>query len=51
MQHPDYPHLFSPLRIGDFEVTNRVCHVLTGTPYEPLPVANRIIDMIVENIG
>ena len=23
----------------------------TGTPYEPLPVANRIIDMIVENIG
>ncbi len=29
MQHPDYPHLFSPLRIGNFEVANRVCHVPT----------------------
>ena len=29
MQHPDYPHLFSPLRIGNFEVPNRVCHVPT----------------------
>jgi 2,4-dienoyl-CoA reductase-like NADH-dependent reductase (Old Yellow Enzyme family)/thioredoxin reductase len=24
-----YPHLFSPLRIGNFEVANRVCHVPT----------------------
>lgn len=22
MAHPDYPHLFSPLRIGNFEVPN-----------------------------
>lgn len=29
MKHPDYPHLFSPLRIGNFEVPNRVCHVPT----------------------
>ena len=29
MNHPDYPHLFSPLRIGNFEVPNRVCHVPT----------------------
>jgi len=29
MQHPDYPHLFSPIRIGNFEVPNRVCHVPT----------------------
>ncbi len=29
MAHPDYPHLFSPLRIGSFEVPNRVCHVPT----------------------
>jgi 2,4-dienoyl-CoA reductase-like NADH-dependent reductase (Old Yellow Enzyme family)/thioredoxin reductase len=29
MPHPDYPHLFSPIRIGDFEVANRVCHVPT----------------------
>ncbi len=29
MPHPDYPHLFSPLRIGNFEVPNRVCHVPT----------------------
>ncbi len=29
MIHPDYPHLFSPLRIGNFEVPNRVCHVPT----------------------
>jgi 2,4-dienoyl-CoA reductase-like NADH-dependent reductase (Old Yellow Enzyme family)/thioredoxin reductase len=29
MNHPDYPHLFSPLRIGGFEVPNRVCHVPT----------------------
>ncbi len=24
-----YPHLFSPIRIGNFEVPNRVCHVPT----------------------
>jgi 2,4-dienoyl-CoA reductase-like NADH-dependent reductase (Old Yellow Enzyme family)/thioredoxin reductase len=24
-----YPHLFSPIRIGNFEVSNRVCHVPT----------------------
>jgi len=29
MNHPDYPYLFSPLRIGNFEVPNRVCHVPT----------------------
>jgi 2,4-dienoyl-CoA reductase-like NADH-dependent reductase (Old Yellow Enzyme family)/thioredoxin reductase len=29
MKHPDYPHLFSPIRIGNFEVPNRVCHVPT----------------------
>ena len=29
MQHPDYPHLFTPIRIGNFEVPNRVCHVPT----------------------
>lgn len=29
MNHPDYPHLFSPLRIGNFEVPNRICHVPT----------------------
>jgi 2,4-dienoyl-CoA reductase-like NADH-dependent reductase (Old Yellow Enzyme family)/thioredoxin reductase len=29
MSHPDYPHLFTPLRIGNFEVPNRVCHVPT----------------------
>ena len=29
MPHPDYPHLFTPLRIGNFEVPNRVCHVPT----------------------
>ena len=29
MSHPDYPHLFSPIRIGNFEVPNRVCHVPT----------------------
>ena len=29
MDHPDYPHLFRPIRIGDFEVPNRVCHVPT----------------------
>ena len=29
MPHPDYPHLFSPIRIGNFEVANRVCHVPT----------------------
>jgi 2,4-dienoyl-CoA reductase-like NADH-dependent reductase (Old Yellow Enzyme family)/thioredoxin reductase len=29
MQHPHFPHLFSPLRIGNFEVANRVCHVPT----------------------
>jgi 2,4-dienoyl-CoA reductase-like NADH-dependent reductase (Old Yellow Enzyme family)/thioredoxin reductase len=29
MSHPDYPHLFSPIRIGNVEVPNRVCHVPT----------------------
>jgi len=29
MQHPDYPRLFSPIRIGNFEVPNRICHVPT----------------------
>jgi hypothetical protein len=29
MQHPDYPHLFTPIRIGNFEVPNRICHVPT----------------------
>ncbi len=29
MAHPVYPHLFSPLRIGHFDVPNRVCHVPT----------------------
>ena len=29
MDHPDYPHLFSPLKIGNFDVPNRVCHVPT----------------------
>ena len=29
MDHPDYPHLFRPIRIGDFEVANRVYHVPT----------------------
>jgi 2,4-dienoyl-CoA reductase-like NADH-dependent reductase (Old Yellow Enzyme family)/thioredoxin reductase len=29
MAHPDYPHLFSPVRIGNFEIPNRVCHVPT----------------------
>jgi 2,4-dienoyl-CoA reductase-like NADH-dependent reductase (Old Yellow Enzyme family)/thioredoxin reductase len=29
MKHPDYPHLFSPIRIGHVEVPNRVCHVPT----------------------
>jgi len=29
MQHPDYPHLFTPIRIGGVEVANRVCHVPT----------------------
>jgi 2,4-dienoyl-CoA reductase-like NADH-dependent reductase (Old Yellow Enzyme family)/thioredoxin reductase len=29
MTHPDYPHLFSPLRIGNFETANRICHVPT----------------------
>jgi 2,4-dienoyl-CoA reductase-like NADH-dependent reductase (Old Yellow Enzyme family)/thioredoxin reductase len=29
VNHPDYPHLFSPIRIGSFEVPNRVCHVPT----------------------
>jgi 2,4-dienoyl-CoA reductase-like NADH-dependent reductase (Old Yellow Enzyme family)/thioredoxin reductase len=27
--HPAYPHLFSPVRIGNFEAANRVCHVPT----------------------
>jgi 2,4-dienoyl-CoA reductase-like NADH-dependent reductase (Old Yellow Enzyme family)/thioredoxin reductase len=29
MKHPDYPHLFSPIRIGSFEAANRICHVPT----------------------
>jgi len=29
MKHPDYPHLFTPIRIGGVEVANRVCHVPT----------------------
>ena len=29
MLHSAYPHLFSPIRIGDFEVPNRICHVPT----------------------
>jgi len=29
MKHPNYPHLFSPIRIGNFEVPNRICHVPT----------------------
>ncbi len=29
MKNSHYPYLFSPLRIGNFEVANRVCHVPT----------------------
>jgi 2,4-dienoyl-CoA reductase-like NADH-dependent reductase (Old Yellow Enzyme family)/thioredoxin reductase len=29
MSENKYPHLFSPIRIGNFEVANRVCHVPT----------------------
>ena len=29
MDHPDYPHLFKPIQIGDFQVPNRICHVPT----------------------
>ncbi len=29
MPHPDYPHLFTPLKIGQVEVPNRICHVPT----------------------
>jgi 2,4-dienoyl-CoA reductase-like NADH-dependent reductase (Old Yellow Enzyme family) len=29
VSHPDYPHLFSPIRIGNFEIANRICHVPT----------------------
>jgi 2,4-dienoyl-CoA reductase-like NADH-dependent reductase (Old Yellow Enzyme family) len=29
MPHPTYPHLFTPIRIGNFEVQNRICHVPT----------------------
>ncbi len=29
MSHPVYPHLFSPIRIGNIEVPNRICHVPT----------------------
>jgi 2,4-dienoyl-CoA reductase-like NADH-dependent reductase (Old Yellow Enzyme family)/thioredoxin reductase len=29
MKHPDYPHLFSPIRIGSVEIPNRICHVPT----------------------
>ncbi len=29
MKHPEYPHLFDPIRIGNFEIPNRICHVPT----------------------
>jgi len=29
MKHPIHPHLFSPVRIGNVEVPNRICHVPT----------------------
>ena len=29
MTEPTYPHLFTPIRIGNFEVANRICHVPT----------------------
>ena len=29
MSHPHFPHLFSPIRIGNFVVPNRICHVPT----------------------
>jgi 2,4-dienoyl-CoA reductase-like NADH-dependent reductase (Old Yellow Enzyme family)/thioredoxin reductase len=29
MKNKDYPTLFSPIRIGNFEVPNRICHVPT----------------------
>ena len=29
MSHPHYPHLFSRIRIGNFEIPNRICHVPT----------------------
>jgi len=29
MSHPDYPHLFSPIAIGNCEIANRICHVPT----------------------
>lgn len=29
MSQNKYPHLFSPIRIGNFEVPNRICHVPT----------------------
>ncbi len=29
MRHAVYPHLFSPIRIGNFEAPNRICHVPT----------------------
>jgi 2,4-dienoyl-CoA reductase-like NADH-dependent reductase (Old Yellow Enzyme family)/thioredoxin reductase len=29
MNHPTYPNLFTPIRIGNFEVPNRICHVPT----------------------
>ncbi len=29
MKHPQYPHLFTPIRIGNFDVPNRICHVPT----------------------
>jgi len=29
MTHRDYPHLFTPIRIGNVEVANRICHVPT----------------------
>ena len=29
MKHASFPHLFSPIRIGGFTVSNRVCHVPT----------------------
>jgi 2,4-dienoyl-CoA reductase-like NADH-dependent reductase (Old Yellow Enzyme family)/thioredoxin reductase len=29
VKHPTYPHLFSPIRIGNFDAPNRICHVPT----------------------
>ncbi len=29
MSQANYPNLFTPIRIGNFEVANRICHVPT----------------------